>query len=160
MTHALVLVLYVVAGGGEDCHLVTNHRILALPSCDLTPGMVAQLTENRVVSSNAMSVRPGSFARRGYAQAARPVPVTLSPVELQARLEIAEEERVGAVSQRLIAERERDDARRARDAATRELNTVRRELAALRAIIDRRDRSVRAESPRSVSAGRLRRRPQ
>lgn len=156
MAHALVLAFHVLALAREDCHLVTNHQILILPTCDLSPATVAQLTENPRRSTNTVSVGPTSMGRRDHGRTAHPLPVALSPVELQHRLETAEEERVAAISQRLVAERERDAARRDRDAAKRELKAVRRELAALRAMIARRDGAVKAEAP---SASRSPRRP-
>lgn len=140
MIDALALVLRLVAVAGGDCHLVTNSRIIVLPSCEIGPATIAQLTEDPAPSS---SVRAGAPGRLGFGSAARPAPALLSTTELQHRLDVAEGERVAAVSQRYIAERERDAARRDRDAALREVDALRRELASVRATIAARARPVK-----------------
>lgn len=130
MTLALVAALHLVLAGGGACHLVTNTQILILPSCDLSPAAIAELTGDSI--SWPETTRIAHPARRG-ARAPRPAVVPPSVAEMQQRLEVSESGRISAVAQRLSAERERDEARRERDVAARALAALRREVAALRA---------------------------
>jgi hypothetical protein len=151
MTQILVLAMQVVLGGGGPCHLVTNTQILILPSCDVSPATIEELTPDPGLAAHALSaglVGPGNAFRRGAARAPPPMVVPLSAGELQRRLEVSEADRVSAVAERVSLEHERDVALRERDAARRALRTARNELEALRAAQGCEDRSVKA----SVSA--------
>jgi hypothetical protein len=130
---ALALQLLLAADG--ECYFIGNTRILPLPSCDLSPSTVEELTEAPDAVSAASLQRQSTGRtnrRRGAVRIPRPTVVVRGNEELERRLEIADQEKVTAVAERVTAEQERDAARRERDTALRERDDALRERDAAR----------------------------
>jgi len=138
VTSALMLVIGLLLADDGSCHFVTNTRILELPTCDIGPATIDELTEDPSASSAASARdrlrRPGPVAHRGRAAArgAAPVLMVRGNEELERRIEREQRERIEAVTERLAAEHARDVALQERDAARRELAAAREALRAAR----------------------------
>lgn len=147
VTLPLTIGLLLAAGG--DCYFIGNTRILRLPSADLDPGTIAELTEDPSPAHAAGLARQPPRWRGRSPRAPMPAVVVRGNEELERRLEEAQRQRMDAVAERLGAEAARDAALRQRDLALREAAALRTALAAERARAERtRTRATEAQRRR------------
>lgn len=130
MIPALALTLQLLLAAEGSCYFVGNTQTLVLPSCDIGPATIAELTER---SAPRGAVR---YQRRPGAPAARTAYVGAGGA-LERRLEVAEQGRTEAVARRLSAEAVRDQALEQRAEALRSLAAARQALAAAEARLER-----------------------
>jgi len=130
MTPALALALQLILAAEGSCYFVGNTQTLVLPSCDIGPATIAELTERSAPRAAA------SAPRRAGAPAARTAYVGVGGA-MERRLEVAEQERTEAVARRLAAEAARDQALAQRSEALRSLAEARRALAEAEARLER-----------------------
>lgn len=130
MVTALTLTVQLLLAAEGDCYFVGNTRTLVLPSCDIGPATIAELTERS-------AKRTASQAQRLHGAPAMRRAVVSPAGALERRLEVAEQERTEAVARRLAAEAARDQARAQRSEALRSLAAARRALAEVEARLER-----------------------
>ncbi len=133
MSVALAVALPLILAAGAPCYFISNTRIRALPSCDIDPSTIDELTEQPAPASMA-SAQQRQFAHGRWNRAiVRSTIVVRGNEELERRLELADQQRLDAVAERIAVEKQRDIALQQRDRALRELAKARGELATLRA---------------------------
>jgi hypothetical protein len=126
------MVLPLLLTSGDRCYFVSNTRIRLLPSCDIDPSTIDELTEDPSPTSAAAAQLRWAPGARWSRPTPRPSIVVRGNEELERRLEVVEQEKIDAVAQRVTAEAQRDIAMRQRDEAKRDLAIARKELATLR----------------------------
>ena len=127
MLSALIVLAHLVIGADAGCMVVTNTRMLELPSCNLPPADLESLAQDPTPPAVAPVAGRGPYGR----PFGRPSPACVVEVRgndlLERKLALAEEERLEAVRRRVAAEQELE-------AALAELATLRSSLAQCRSV--------------------------
>ncbi len=157
MTLVLALAVRLLLATDGSCYFVGNTRILVLPSCDIGPATIAELTEEPTPPTAAGLIQARRHALRAYPGRGGAVPAQAAVMvrgdqELERRLVREQQRRIDEVRRRLEAEHERDLARRQREVAERRLDEARQALSTATERLRRAGRAEprgRADQPRS-----------